>query len=401
MSPKRVIIPDSLPIDYSRYTFSPAVEKKGWLWVSGTIAEKYDPNLGKVVCLGDTVAEQMRIAYQSIAMVLEAAGYSFGDVVKTVDYLAPGGLEGYPETTQVRREFFGDTFPAATGIVVQRLLRPDALVEVEVVAHKDGERRELNPDPKAFNRLTFLPGVERGGVLWLSGHTARQYSPSGEVYYEGDVVQQARLIYDKMRRLLTAAGLTSRDVVKVLTYIAPEGGTRYGEVAPVRHEFAGQEFPASTGVIVQHLLRPEALLEVEMVAVRGTSERRVITPAGWSRYESLPFRPGVKKGEILFLAGQVGLDPRTERLAGDDVVTQTRQALQNIQVVLEEAGATLDDIVRTVDYILPEALPQYRETTAIRRELLGPNFPAATGVVIPKLLRPGALIEITAVAIPD
>ena len=61
-----------------------------------------------------------------------AAGARPCDVVKTTEFITT--TENYHETAEVRREFFGNGFPASTGVVVKRLLRRDALIEIEAIA---------------------------------------------------------------------------------------------------------------------------------------------------------------------------------------------------------------------------------------------------------------------------
>ena len=127
MSAKEIIKPKSWPFfDHERYTFSLAVKKRNLLFVSGCCASQYVSSLKKIVCRGGIV-EQLGVIYEKMKLILEAAGGSFDDVVKTVDYVTPEGLKDYRETGRVRREYFTGTFPAATGIVVNRLLRPDGL----------------------------------------------------------------------------------------------------------------------------------------------------------------------------------------------------------------------------------------------------------------------------------
>lgn len=134
MSKKQVINPGWTI--YERRTYSPAVKKGNLIFVSGQTGTEYDPALGKVVARGD-VAEQTRRALEKIKTILEAAGASMADVVKTVDYVAPAALESYSATAQVRREYFKDAFPAATGIVVNRLLRDGVLIEIDAIAVVD------------------------------------------------------------------------------------------------------------------------------------------------------------------------------------------------------------------------------------------------------------------------
>ena len=115
------------------------------------------------------------------------------------------------------------------------------------------------------------------------------------------------------------------------------------------------------------------------------------------------YRPAVKKGNMMMISGQASVDPKTGKtLWAGDVVAQTRQAYRNMKDVLEAAGATFADVVKTVEYITPPALNNYKGTANVRREFFGEgDFPAATGVVVNGLVRDDLLIEIEAVAIVD
>jgi reactive intermediate/imine deaminase len=112
-----------------RYTFSTAVKRGGCLFISGVIAR--DPETGEIAGKGDIVA-QADFIFQRIGKILEAAGGSFDDVVKTTDYVTT--LERYRETAEVRRKYFKNGFPAATGVVVKALVNPEALIEIDAIA---------------------------------------------------------------------------------------------------------------------------------------------------------------------------------------------------------------------------------------------------------------------------
>ena len=114
-----------------------------------------------------------------------------------------------------------------------------------------------------------------------------------------------------------------------------------------------------------------------------------------------PYSPAVKKGNLLFISGMTSYDREGNKVGLGDLVAQTRQIFENMKDVLEAAGATFDDVVKTVDYIVPEVLPNYKATAQIRREYFKDNFPAATGVVVNRLLSKESLIEIDAVAVVD
>jgi enamine deaminase RidA (YjgF/YER057c/UK114 family) len=111
-----------------RDTFSPAVRKGNWLFISGLDRHR---RRGNIVGKGDIVAQTHQI-FAKIQAILDAAGGSFDDIVKTIGYIVT--TEGYKSTADVRREYFRNGFPAATGIVVQELLRPDTLIEIDAIA---------------------------------------------------------------------------------------------------------------------------------------------------------------------------------------------------------------------------------------------------------------------------
>jgi len=119
---------------YKKLTFAPAVRKGNMLFISGQDASEIDPATGKLVFKGD-IEEQTRVIYEKIKAILEAAGASFDDVVWTTDYVTT--MENYRATAEVRRQYFGDSFPASTGIMVKGLVYEEALIEIDAVAVLD------------------------------------------------------------------------------------------------------------------------------------------------------------------------------------------------------------------------------------------------------------------------
>lgn len=128
-------------------------------------------------------------------------------------------------------------------------------------------------------------------------------------------------------------------------------------------------------------------------------KRRVVNP-NLRGYERYTFSPGVvKEGRLLCISGITAVDEEGNLVGEGDIVAQTREIYRIMGRILEAAGATFDDVVKTVDYIT--TTENYRATAHVRREFFQRDFPAATGVVVAALLRPGALIEIDALAVID
>jgi methylmalonyl-CoA epimerase len=109
-------------------TYVAAVAQAGTpLFISGLTAARPDGTVQ-----GDDVATQAREIFAQLARILTEAGAGPANVVKTTDYIL--SREGYRAVADVRREFFGEHFPAATGIVVKELLGRGVLMEMDAVA---------------------------------------------------------------------------------------------------------------------------------------------------------------------------------------------------------------------------------------------------------------------------
>jgi aminoacrylate peracid reductase len=109
------------------------------------------------------------------------------------------------------------------------------------------------------------------------------------------------------------------------------------------------------------------------------------------------FSPAVRVGNLLFISGTTATDENSQIVGRGDMAAQTRQIFRKFERLLAAVGASCDNIVQTVDYIV--TTENYRATADVRREFFKHAFPTATGVIVAGLLREGALIEISAIAV--
>lgn len=113
-------------------------------------------------------------------------------------------------------------------------------------------------------RLTFSAATRVGNLIFVSGMTAGD--AEGKIVGEGDIVRQAEYIYEKMARILEAAGCTLADVVETTEYYTTL--ENYEKTAAVRRRvFGGAPWPAATGIQCAGLIRPGALIEIKAIAV--------------------------------------------------------------------------------------------------------------------------------------
>ena len=111
--------------------YSDAVEARPnlrWLLTSGTPGLATDGDLPK------DISGQTELAWKHVISMLERAGMTVADIVKVTQYLTRA--EDIPAYGKVRTRFLGDVRPAAMLLVIPQLVRPEFLVEVEIVAAK-------------------------------------------------------------------------------------------------------------------------------------------------------------------------------------------------------------------------------------------------------------------------
>src|SRR6478672_11074580 len=107
-----------------------------------------------------------------------------------------------------------------------------------------------------------------------------------------------------------------------------------------------------------------------------------------------PYSPGLSVGEWIFLSGQGGFDPTTGKMISDDIAEQTAQTFRNIEVLLEAAGASLDDVVSCLVHLAD--LSQFGAFNAIYETKFAGVKPVRT--TVGAQLVAGMLVEITVVA---
>ena len=108
-----------------------------------------------------------------------------------------------------------------------------------------------------------------------------------------------------------------------------------------------------------------------------------------------PYSQGVRVGDLIFTAGQLGIITGTKAFAGPDIESQTRQALENIKAVLEAGGSCLDHVLKTTVFL--KDIEEFARMNAVYSEFF-PENPPARSAVQAAALPLGGRVEIEAVA---
>lgn len=107
--------------------------------------------------------------------------------------------------------------------------------------------------------------------------------------------------------------------------------------------------------------------------------------------------PGAKVGDFVYTAGQVGVDPETGELAGPGIEEQTRQVMENLKMVLEAAGSSMDKVFKCLVFITD--MKDFQAMNEVYKTYFPGNKPARSCVQVAALASPDMIVEIEAIAV--
>jgi enamine deaminase RidA (YjgF/YER057c/UK114 family) len=244
-----------------QYAYSRAVRVGDRVFVSGSTALNAR---GAIDGPGD-VYRQTRSTLDTIFTALAEAGGTPADLVYTKSFFTD--LSHMADYTRAWLEAFGDVRPTSTTLGIPALLRPEMLIEIEAEAiigaakaRRDVYTQQQREKPRGYARL-----VEVGERIYMSGCT--DLDAAGQVQAPNDWAAQYDHALETVRWSLDQVGASLDDVVRRQTFTVdraqvnrpPGQGPAY---------FAGSR-PASLGCRIMGLARPELLVEVEVMAVKG------------------------------------------------------------------------------------------------------------------------------------
>ncbi len=272
----------------------------------------------------------------------------------------------------------------------------------------------IYPEKKAWKwkqDSPFARSVIADDQVFLSGQ--QTLDEHGALCGANDIAAQTRNVFENMKSSLAQVGLELSDLVRLNTYYvfngADEDATEYWEkMTQVRLEYFPNPGPAATAVRVKGMPYEGQLIQIEGVALRGNSrsKRERIMPEGsWDWSISVPLSQGWKIGDRIFVGGQISADKQGQSVGVGNLAEQTRNIYKFIGSVLNDAGATMDDIVRLkicYKYDSKEKSGQSfcDKIIDLTHEFFEQPGPALTAFGV-DLLYPGLDLEIDAMAIVD
>ena len=108
-----------------------------------------------------------------------------------------------------------------------------------------------------------------------------------------------------------------------------------------------------------------------------------------------PYSQAIQVGNLVYTSGQIPIDPSTGAFVEGGIKEQTRQSLQNVKSILEEAGLTMCDVLKTTVFMAD--MNDFAEMNAVYATFFTEPYPARSAVAV-KTLPKGALVEIEVIA---
>lgn len=360
---------------------------------------------GNVRNIGD-LDSQVRNSMAYMSDLLNDLGAGFGDLVRLVVYYVGNAQDESRLLAQMADIIGPEVRPVVNLINLPELCYPDMLCEIEGVAMRDADggtlpRQTFYLDDMPALPATFSHVIKCGDMIFTGDMTAR--AADGSVAHPDDIVTQTRLMMDRLSRALQTAGADLQDVVKVNTFYRGDGTAEDWEIsARIRAEYFPDPGPTPTGIPVPSFPHDGLTTRIAATACIGTNGQiSHVWPDGhWNWTTALPYKHGVKSGQVIHVGGQVALDAQANVLEPGNMVAQTRIAMGNVARVLAEFGADLDDVVKVTTFYQGSASAEaLHENLLIRSNSYTAPGPATTGIPVPNLVYPDMVIEIEVIAV--
>ena len=228
---------------------------------------------------------------------------------------------------------------------------------------------------------------------------ARRAPHGGSGRRPQDAAEQADLALTNLATLLSEAGSGLDEVCKITVYINDRAYRT--AVYPVLGRHLRGVYPVSTGIITTGFARPETLFEIDAQVLRkqggphGRFRRYHSSRAKYgteSQSLDCDFCMAVRAGSRVILRGQTGGGLDEAMHGAGDAAAQSEQAMDNVEILLGDAGARLSDVAKATLFVTDRAFLAAAAEVVMRR--LKGVTPAFSAVVIKGLASPELLMEV-------
>ena len=350
--------------------------------------------------------EQCRNVISFVENILTDLDASPADVVRWVVYFVGDEKDEAYILSLLSQATPAACMPTVSTVCLPALCYPGMRIELEAVAWCPPEDTANSIQYARGEHLPALPNgfshvVRSGDLVFTSDCSA--ITASAEVQFPNDLITQTRLMMECLEKTLSLVDASVSDVLKLNVFYHGDGtADNWSEPAKIRAACFPDPGPAATGIAVTGFAQPGLMTKIAVTAgIRSdTNVREFAWPENhWNWTEKLPYQHGNRFGNLIHLGGQVALNTKAEVLHPNDMVEQTKIAMENIKRVLAEFGATLDDVVKVTTFYQGSASAEaLHENLLIRSGSYNKPGPATSGIPVTTLVYESMVIEIEVIA---
>lgn len=357
-------------------------------------------------------AKQTHAALDELERALAAVGGTLAHLTKLTTCIVDRGYRA--EVYRAISQRLPNVHPVSTGLVVAGLPQPDLIVQIDAEA-------AIPTAPVRHTRPYTFESWHGQGFPWqgamvlgtdaeyfVRGQTGASLDHTGTVTKSRSIAaagQQADVALANLCALLKEAGSSPDDICKMTVYISDRAYRQ--SVYPMIGKHLVGVRPVSTGIVTSAFAREDIAFEIDVTVIPkvGGAPHTRVRPyhSSAARYgtEAQPLNidlcMAVVAGNRVILRGQTGMGLDEKLYGVGDAAAQAEKAMENVEVLLGEAGATLSDIAKLTIYVTDRAYLAAVNAVILKR--LGSTAPAVTSVIIKGLASPELLMEVDVVAI--
>jgi 2-iminobutanoate/2-iminopropanoate deaminase len=339
-----------------------------------------------------TVAQAER-TLENLRRALASSGQSFDNLV-FLQVLLTDYSQAHAVAKLVQAAFKPERAPATCFLGMSKL-NPGRLVRMDAVASTITDRAQIVAKDVPLPLGSSVHAVRVGDLVFTGAVDAAEAPLDA-------AVPPSAVILDSTDAVLRAGGLSMKDSFRHWSFIRnlkdPRVNRAYGRGRNQRLDsvFAPQEFPANSRM-GSPALGDGVAHRSYAVATRG---KRQYPESPFARKMPKVFAQAARAGDWLFIAGQDAVDVANRTLFVGDLRGQTEQCIRQLQWIVEAAGGTMDDIVKTTVYLIDgvdRSVFFDAYTEQFRRRLKSLWMPAGLTMDL-DAMRTDCLVEIDAVA---
>lgn len=231
----------------------------------------------------------------------------------------------------------------------------------------------------------FCQAVTHGNIVYLSGQVARGT--------DGSVSEQTRAILQKIDTLLADAGTDKTRILSAMIWVSDI--SRVSEMNAEWERWVDPQHKPARACVQAALVDDEITVEIQVTAALPSKRKIVDTDLAAAAVGPYNQAVVVEDGTV-YVSGCIGLEEGSGNMAGDTVQQQTTQALKNLKAIVEAAGASVGDVVKTT--VLLDDIGDFAEVNKLYSQFFQGGPVPARSCFAAKQLPKGALVEIEAIA---